>query len=286
MRLYRPLHPALGLACLVLALCPALATPPTASAAALSFIVTTVVEAPDAHPGDGVCATGAGQCSVRAAVQEADAQPRGTSSIITVPSGTYTLSLGVLVISNTVVISGAGSGTTQLIGQGDRVLVVARGTRAVVSGVTITGGTAGTSSGGGVANLGVLAVITSTLIGNTAKNGGGLYNGPSAWLALVDSRLDGNVVTVTGGGLVNDGGKVTLSGASVMSNTATYGAGGGIANTGALTVTGSTISGNTARLGGTQGGGIYNTGTLKASNSIFSGNYAYHGGGILNEGTM
>jgi CSLREA domain-containing protein len=286
----------------LLGLCPALGTPPTVSATAPSFSVTTFTDAPDAHPGDGVCATGAGPCSLRAAVQEADAQPRGTSSVIIVPSGTYTLTLGALVIRNTVVISGAGSATTQLIGHNDRVLVVAAGTRAAVSGVTLSGGNAGTGVGGGVVNLGLLVLSESTLSANTAWSGGGLYNGPSAWLAVVNSTLEGNVVTASGSGLVNDGGSVTLYGTAVMSNTASYGDGGGIYNSGTLTVTNSTVSGNAAGGGGginnsfgatvtvtsstisgnsapNGGGGIYNSGMLTVSNSTLSGNSTLNGGG-------
>src|SRR3712207_8693629 len=36
-------------------------------------LVDTTVDAPDATIGDGVCATAAGECSLRAAVQEANA---------------------------------------------------------------------------------------------------------------------------------------------------------------------------------------------------------------------
>ena len=73
MRLRRPFHPLLVLGCIILALCPALGTLPTVSAVSSTFVVNTTVDAPDAAPGDGICATGAGQCSARAAVQVADA---------------------------------------------------------------------------------------------------------------------------------------------------------------------------------------------------------------------
>jgi CSLREA domain-containing protein len=276
----------LVLACIVLALCPTLGESLPVTAASLTFAVTTTADGPDASPGDGLCATSANQCSVRAAVQEADAQPHGASSIITVPTGTYTLSLGALVISNTVAISGAGSGAAHLLGQGDRVLVVAAGTRAVVSGVTLAGGNAGTSVGGGILNLGVLVLSQSSLSDNMATNGGGLYNGPAAWLAVVASTVQGNVGTTAGGGLANNGGTVTVYRTAVLSNTGgfnVYG-GGGIENSGTLTVTNSTLSGNSAG----EGGGISNLGTLTVTNSTLSGNSAngYAGGGIFNFGTL
>jgi CSLREA domain-containing protein len=44
-----------------------------AGAAAATFLVNTSVDAVDAVPGDGVCATIDGLCSLRAAVQESNA---------------------------------------------------------------------------------------------------------------------------------------------------------------------------------------------------------------------
>src|SRR5262245_39359044 len=49
---------------------------PTASAAAKTFTVNVTGNGADANPGDGVCETGvAGNCSLRAAIQEANANP-------------------------------------------------------------------------------------------------------------------------------------------------------------------------------------------------------------------
>src|SRR5262249_43740401 len=134
--------------------------------------------------------------------------------------------------------------TTQLVGQHDRVLAVARGARVQVAKVTLTGGNAGATDGGGVVNQGVLLLRRSSVSGNQAQGGGGLYNGPTAWLEVITSTISGNVVTGTGGGLLNDGGTVTVSGTEVLSNTAMDGHGGGIYNSGAMTLTHSTFSGN------------------------------------------
>src|SRR5260370_8372173 len=65
--------------------------PPAAAAATLTFQVTTTTDAPDASPGDGICADAAGQCTLRAAVQEAIAHPTGTTITILVPAGTFPL---------------------------------------------------------------------------------------------------------------------------------------------------------------------------------------------------
>lgn len=55
------------------------ATP--ATAAALTLTVSTVADGNDATPGDGTCATSGGPCSLRAAIQEANARPGDTVTI-------------------------------------------------------------------------------------------------------------------------------------------------------------------------------------------------------------
>src|SRR5690348_18498020 len=47
--------------------------PAAAQAAPLAFTVNTTADAHDAHPGDGICADAAGKCTLRAAIEEADA---------------------------------------------------------------------------------------------------------------------------------------------------------------------------------------------------------------------
>ena len=70
------------------------AAAPLWRAAPLSFEVTTTADAHDAHPGDGRCADREGRCTLRAATEEAAAQPPGTAVSIAVPAGTYRLTLG------------------------------------------------------------------------------------------------------------------------------------------------------------------------------------------------
>jgi parallel beta-helix repeat protein len=65
---------------ILLALCPL-------AGAATTFAVNDTGDTPDAHPGDGVCDTGAGKCTLVAAMQEANALA-GTD-IIQLPPGTY-----------------------------------------------------------------------------------------------------------------------------------------------------------------------------------------------------
>jgi len=67
--------------------CP-FATPP---ALAATFTVNSMTHAVDAVPGDGICATNLGVCTLRAAVMEADSNP--SRDVITNPAGTCQLTI-------------------------------------------------------------------------------------------------------------------------------------------------------------------------------------------------
>jgi len=73
--------------------------PTSVHATHLTFTVTSAADAHEAHPGAGVCGSAAGHCTLRAAIEEANLQPRGSSSTIRVPAGRYVLTLGALVIT-------------------------------------------------------------------------------------------------------------------------------------------------------------------------------------------
>src|SRR5688572_7225860 len=61
---------------------------------AASFTVTSTVDRADANPGDGVCRTSQDVCTLRAAIQEANALP-GSDTIV-LPAGVYELELPTL----------------------------------------------------------------------------------------------------------------------------------------------------------------------------------------------
>src|ERR1700682_1707889 len=60
-------------------------------AAGLTFTVNANTDAVDVNPGDGVCATALGKCTLRAAVQEANAT-LGADTIV-LPAGTFKLTI-------------------------------------------------------------------------------------------------------------------------------------------------------------------------------------------------
>jgi CSLREA domain-containing protein len=220
--------------------------------ASLTFAVTSPTDAPDANPGDGVCAsTASGACTLRAAIEEANAAPAGSTITITVPARHYVLTLGELeLISNTIRLASADAATTVDAGGASRVVHVHGSSVVQMSGVTLTGGHAGSGDGGGVLNEGSLVLMQSTIISNTAASGGGLTNS---------------------GVLTLDSSSVISNSTAAGTNSSNGGDGGGVFNSGSLTVTASTISGNATGSGG---------------NSSRKGGNGGNGGGVLNSGSL
>src|SRR5262245_44034272 len=164
------------------------------AAQAATFTVNSTADAVDAHPGDGVCATATHVCTLRAAIQEANAL--AGADIINVPAGTYTLSIpgpledeaatGDLDITADLTLTGAGAESTIIDGGGlDRVfdivvVDVQNLPEVAIAGVTIQNGQADGvagpgapgGDGGGIRNSGTLTVLDSTLSQNTAGSGG------------------------------------------------------------------------------------------------------------------
>ena len=93
----------------------------------------------------------------------------------------------------------------------------------------------------------------------------------TATLTLDGSTISGNSAT-NGGGVYNYG-MATLTNCTISDNSATYGGGGGVWDKGTaatLAIEGCTISGNYA----VGGGGLYNDGAMTLTDSTISGNSA------------
>src|SRR3954447_23146564 len=127
------------------------------AARAAEFVVDSTADAPDAKTADRHCRTASATCTLRAAIQEADATD-GADTVI-VPPGRYRLSSvpapeagaagetdagnGDLDITDDLTVRGAGARETTIDGGGlDRVFEVASGTTALISDMAITGGDA------------------------------------------------------------------------------------------------------------------------------------------------
>ncbi len=213
----------------------------------------------------------------------------GADTIILGP-GTYTLSLGGffedaaargdLDITSQILIQGAGAGQTTIDAAGiDRVLHVLGTGNLTVTGLTLSGGTVTTNTGGGmkIEAGGTTSVTNATLSGNFAVSGGGIFNNGGT-VSVTNSTLSGNSTSNDGGGIFNDGGTASVTNSTLSGNSASFG-GGILINGGTASITNSILSGNSAN---DDGGGIFNNGTVSVTNSTLSGNSATEGGGIFN----
>jgi len=258
-----------------------------AAPAGLTFIVNSPADTDDANPGDGVCATAGGVCTLRAALQEANADP-GADTIQLQANTTYfpnhtESGLGFtadLVITDSLTLLGAGPDSTLIDGSGvvgHRVLYIT-GT-VVISGVTIAHGSeADFGFGGGIYNDGELTLLNTDLVSNTVSGvhdvGGAIESAGD--LTVTDSLIRGNRTSGSsgyGGGL--DGVSLTLIRTTVSDNIAS-GGGGGVE--GAGRIVDSTFSGNEASAGGAIEQDVF---PLVLINSTLSGNSATGSGGGL-----
>jgi hypothetical protein len=84
---------------------------PPVLGAPTQFFVDSVGDETDATPGDGICSTAGGSCTIRAAVVEANALGGGID--VNVPAGTYGIAAPITVTGD-VMLAGAGAGATLL----------------------------------------------------------------------------------------------------------------------------------------------------------------------------
>ena len=245
---------------------------------AADFLVDSPVEGSDATPGDGLCLTVDHACTLRAAVQEANAMPGKQS--IALPRDTYMLNLdnasivaaflgaqatpsedaaasGDLDITDDLEIIGMGADETAINANGqDRVIDVRNGATLSMRGVALTGGKPA----------------------DTADSYGGGLRNVDGTVTLINVSINANQ-SLGGGGIANRGGSMTIIASSITGNDAGGGGGGGILNEAELTLENVTISGNRA---GTGGGiqALGGPGVLR--NVTMVGNSAGSGGAINN----
>jgi polymorphic membrane protein len=243
-----------------------LAPPP---ARAITFQVDTKDDKPDAQI-DGVCADADGHCSLRAAVQEANAQPG--EDIINLLPNKYTLKLvgagedaaatGDLDLAGDTIIQASNPKVAVINGKKDRVIHVLPGANVQLRQLTIAKGsllTKGNNSdefeGGGILNQGTLLLDNVVITGNKAQNdGGGISN--RGTLTLSQVAILKNKSFDSGGGIYNPdstAGTVDATATTIAKNQADD-EGGGIDNQSVATLTNCTVSGNK----GNEVGGIKN----------------------------
>ena len=222
-----------------------------------------------------------GPGSLRQALVEAN---DGDTIDATGVSGTITLTSGQLLVDKSVTINGAGAEVLALDGNAiSRVFEIVGGAKTVsISGLTIRNGQGG--NGGGIENAATvtLTIMNSTLSGNAAGLGGGVFN--SGTLTIINSTFSNNMAS-QGGGIYNPGsGMLTITNSTFSSNAAPV-AGGASFNVGTLQIANTTLSDNSSPLGG----GVFNMGTLQIGNTILNAgasgaNIANNGGTITSHG--
>jgi hypothetical protein len=309
----------LGALALTFALLPA-----AGPAHAATFTVNDATDLVDSNTSDGQCRTAANTCTLRAAIQQANAL--GGAHTITLPAGTFTLTIsnpnldlngdgvpddeanptsGDLDImppaggALTLEIRGAGRDQygrhrTLINGNGavskDRVFDI-HGASVAISQLAIKNGNPPGKSGGGIRNQGILTLNEVMVRDNTASNGGGVRSSGSGSLTVNNSTIRNNIANEGGGIRANH--TVTISGSDISDNKAGYNAAGSVTAYGfggGIDIdkgAPATISKSTIKRNASsgKGGGIDNDGALKITDSTISDNRAQvDGGGIDNTG--
>ncbi len=170
---------------------------------AVTFTVTRTDDQLDSAPGDGVCiALNGGGCSLRAAVQEANALS-GADGIY-LPAGTYSLSIagagedlaasGDLDITSGITLLGTGWGVTTIAMESyaDRLFDIQGFSGLELGDVTLAGGSvAGVGGGVYVRTGGSFAIRRSRIQGCLARHGGAIGTSGGS-VTIEDAELSGN----------------------------------------------------------------------------------------------
>ncbi|HET9907034.1 MAG TPA: PxKF domain-containing protein [Anaerolineales bacterium] len=255
------------------------------------FTVNSTADMVDAFPGDGLCETDiTGDCTLRAAVQEANA--RDGANTISIPAGVYTLTIegadenaaatGDLDIFDNVTIVGAGMGATVIDANGiDRAFQV-QSWGVELSELTIKNGTA--SPGGAILVNGHVNINRVTFDDNRATStdsngtGGAIHVTVEASADISESRFTNNFAHFGGGAVSNTyASSFTITDSTFDLNSSVFGGGALYPNGGSVTVNNSTFFGNSADTGGA----IHsNSDFVEVTNSTFVDNEAVNHGAI------
>lgn len=249
----------------------------SAQTAGILFTVNNTADSSDANPGDRICADSNGQCTLRAAIGEANANTAGRDMIMFAlpwPS-IIDLTLGPLNIT---------ANNVSIVGPGARRLIIQRsaatGTpnfrifhipnaevNTVIRGLTIKNGLAGTFlSGGGIriAAGSTLNLTDVAILNNAGGTGGGIAN--EGTIYITRSLFASNMAGAQGGGVINSAGAVArISNSTITGSSA--GTGGAIYNDGSLLLVNNTITHNSAA---TMASGIFSDpkGSVNVLNTI------------------
>jgi predicted outer membrane repeat protein len=206
-----------------------------------------------------------------------------TSGTLTICPGTYYVELSIRG-ADIAVIGRDGSGATSLVGDGTGPVMAVSSACSdlAVQGLTLTGGDAGTSQGGGIhaGTHGVDLVVDDVVIQDCdAISGGGIYQAYGS-LTGTDLTVQGCAVDNYGGGIYLNSVAVDLSSSTIEDNYAATQYGGGIyAANCTVAFDGVTVSRNDCP--NYAGGAFLYNGTATIVSSTFDANTAYRGAGLM-----
>jgi uncharacterized repeat protein (TIGR01451 family) len=288
------------------------------AAQATTFDVKSTADTPDASL-DGTCADSAGDCTLRAAIDEAN--DLSSDDVIQLEAERYTITQGGtfedfnefgdfdVAANGTLTIKGATSDPRDTVVSGgglDRVFQVFDGGTLSLQDLTVTDGFVNAANGGGIYVGGVprdivkspqtrgaetpaaLNLSNTKVVNNEASyddyggKGGGIASECGATITLDNSHVDRNTATKSGGGIYA-GGDVTATNSTIDGNSTKKGDGGGLRSWyGNVDLTDTSVSDNRAygAYGYSSGGGIYADGdSLTVNRGKVNDNVALDYGG-------
>ena len=235
----------------------------------------------------GACQNGDPGCSLRDAIQTANAHPGPDGIVFDLPAGSViNLTTALPDITDSVNINGPGADKLTINGNSAfRIFNVTTSGTVNLSGMTLENGTASNDNGGGIQNFNAGTVnVTNCVLRDSANavvavDGGGIYNRGGGVINITSCTFFQIPASNNGGGIYNSStGTITLKDSTLDGCNAAYG--GGVYNLGTTSITNTTVTIS----GALDGGGIYNGGTTNLTNSLVWGDSAHNGGGIFNAG--
>ncbi len=274
----------------------------------LPLVVDSALDEPDTAPGDGQChSTPSGQCTLRAAIQEANTLS-GVDNITFAITGTISF-FSEIIITDSVSITGPGADLLTLNpnygSSGSSLWFDKMGGAFTLAGLRLSGNhtvgglylfhgaltianvvveNTGTPSGLVIVNADTQTTVTRSRFSHNNSPSAGAISIIAGHVTIADSTISENTSTVSAGGISNGLGDVNILNSAIISNTTGIpeiaARGGGLSNGGTMRLVNSTVSGNSSRNNpAASGGGLANSGTLTVSSSTIANNRSTTGNG-------
>lgn len=204
---------------------------PLAALSADELLVTTRRDGHDVFPGDSICADEKDRCTLRAAVEEANAGPTDT---IRLPAGKVILSrdLPSLLVTADLTIIGAGQTASRIFGsRRDRIFRTADGVSLSLQDLSLEKGAltaAKNDHGAAIQSDGPLTLTRVRLRNNKARDGSGGAIYATDSVSLFDSECLSNSASAGGCIYIAASGRLIVDGLLLRKNRAYFGGGAGI----------------------------------------------------------